>query len=113
MDKKKFEQVLNQHAAKWYIDSSEPITWGLKEPHKKKLKSGEEKEVNTTGCPQVIKWNPVFTHCQRCDQHVVNQREELNIHKKTTKCSCRQKYDWTVCHPFKSSDKLTYNGDDV
>jgi hypothetical protein len=113
MDKNKFQQVLNQHAEKWYVDANAPMTWGLDEPRKRVLKSGEEREVNTTGFPQVTKWFPVISHCQRCDEFIANKIEELNIHKRTTKCNCKQKFGWDVCHPFKLPNNLTDSDVDV
>ena len=103
MDKKKFEQILDQHADDWLYDSVEPIkgTWRqpdgtMSGPKRRTLHGGEERETNPTGSPQVVRWKPTLEDCSRCKAKMPNKMEEINLARQTVKCSCGQKYSFQV-----------------
>jgi hypothetical protein len=96
MDKKKFEQVLDQVAEDWYIDSNPPVRGTYTSdnhsptgPRRRVNKRGEFMEQNISGgFPQVAKFRPIEEFCDICNKTVYNRTVTINLILKTKKCDC-------------------------
>lgn len=100
MDRKKFYLKIDQLAEQWYIDANAPIkgTWATKlhpkgGPRRKTNQKGEEHPINeSSGEVQIVRWAHSEQFCQNCCKLVQNRVEDINLEKKTVKCSCGLKY---------------------
>jgi hypothetical protein len=104
MDKKKFEQILDQHTDDWLYDSVEPVRGKHRivrngqacdptGPKRRTLHNGELRENNETGSVQIVTYKVRYTQCQRCDETVADHTETVDLHKQQIKCNtCGQRY---------------------
>lgn len=109
MDKKQFERILTDLTEDWLYDTIEPVkgkhTTSLGAPSGPKRRTthdGEEREPNSTGYPQIVKWLPRTSICLKCDKHVEDHNEHIDLHKRKVKCGeCGQRYSLDTLNPFK------------
>jgi hypothetical protein len=100
MDRKKFYLKIDQLAEHWYIDANRPVAGvgyvrkdGTTGPRRKTNLKGEESPINeSSGEVQIIRWAHSEQFCQNCCKLVKDRVEDINLEKKTIKCSCGLKY---------------------
>jgi hypothetical protein len=100
MDKKKFEQLLDQVAEDWYIDSNPPVKGTYTSdghqptgPRRRTRKNGIAIDQNFNGgYPQVIKFKSIASTCPACNESIEDRIEliDLTIRRvKSYKCGCK------------------------
>jgi hypothetical protein len=100
MDRLHFYKKIDELTEGWYIDANTPIkgNWATKVnpkggPRRKTNQKGEEHPINeSSGEVQIIKWAASEQFCEICCKMVKNRVEDINLEKKTVKCSCGLKY---------------------
>jgi hypothetical protein len=82
VNKKSFEQVLDQTAVKWFVGTDRPTITGDKAG---KFKS---RPPELGGYPQVIKFKPQTEFCTDCCKSVKDRIKTINIRSGGYRCSC-------------------------